>query len=242
MSEPVTLMTGASGGLGSVVLPMFLEAGHRVAAVAKRWPKRSRPRGDCLVLTADLADASAAKSVVRRALKRFGRLDCLVHMVGAWAEGRPLEDTTDAMWDQMMDANLRAAFHMIRETIGPMRKAGGGRIVVVGSTAAVQPVVTWSAFSAAMGGLSALVQVAAAELRQDRISVNLIHPSTINTDAVRGMLGENDAPLWVDPRAMGELMLWLCSAAGVDVSGSEIVMPARQEHPAYHWPGLTDRK
>jgi hypothetical protein len=41
---------------------------------------------------------------------------------------------------------------------------------------------------------------------------------------------------------MGSLMLWLCPADGVDVSGSEIVMPAPQEHPAYHWPGLTDGK
>jgi NAD(P)-dependent dehydrogenase (short-subunit alcohol dehydrogenase family) len=238
----VTLMTGASGGLGSVVLPMFLEAGHQVAAVAKKWPRRRPAAGNCLVLTADLAKPVAARDVVRQTVKRFGRLDCLVHLIGAWVEGKRVEETTDAMWNSMMDTNARAAFHMIRETVRPMRKAGGGRIVVVGSTAAVQPVVTWSAFSASMGALSALVRVAAAELRKDRISVNLLHPSTINTDFVRAYLGEEQAPNWVDPRAMGSLMLWLCSEHGVDVSGSEIVMPARERHPWYEWPGVAELK
>ena len=233
-------MTGASGGLGAVVLPMFLEAGHRVAAVAKKWPRRTASTDDCLVLTADLTDPAAARDAVKHALKRFGRIDCLVHLVGTWVEGKPIEATTESMWDQMMDTNARAAFHMIREVVRPMRKGGGGRIVVVGSTAAIQPVVTWCAFSASMGALSALVQVAAAELRKDRISINLLHPSTINTDFVRACLGEENAGRWVDPRAMGSLMLWLCSEHGVDVSGSEIAMPGREQHPSYTWPGVAE--
>jgi NAD(P)-dependent dehydrogenase (short-subunit alcohol dehydrogenase family) len=236
----VALITGASGGLGSTVLPMFHEAGYRVAAAALDWPKRPAARDELLVLTADLRDPAAAAGVVQQTLARFGRLDCLVHLVGVFEEGSPIENTSDATWQQMIAGNLTAAFHTLRAAIPPLRAAGGGRIALIGSTVAVQPVVTWGAFSVAMGGLSALVQVAAAELRQDRITVNLLHPSTINTPEVRAAYGPEEPPLWVQPENIGSLLLWLCGEHGGDVSGAAIAMPARQPHPAYHWPGITD--
>jgi NAD(P)-dependent dehydrogenase (short-subunit alcohol dehydrogenase family) len=235
--EPqVALLTGASGGLGSVVLPMFRKAGYRVAAAALDWPKR--PAG-CLTMTADLTDPKAAQSAVQQTARRYRRIDCLVHMVGAWEADQAIEDTKDGVWQRMLAVNLTAAFHMMRAAIPVMKKAGGGRIVIVGSTAAIQPVRTWCAFSAAMGGLSALAQTAAAELRPHGITVNLIHPSTIDTAEVHRHYGDDESRKFVDPHAMGSLMLWLCSREGRDVSGSEIAMPGRQPHPAYDWPGLT---
>ena len=68
---------------------------------------------------------------------------------------------------------------------------------MVGSSAAIQPVRTWCAFSAAMGGLSALVQVAAPELRPHGITVNLIHPSTIDTAAVHANYGDRESRKFV---------------------------------------------
>ena len=90
--------------------------------------------------------------------------------------------------------------------------------------------------------MSALVQVAAAELRKDHIAVNLVHPSTIDTPFVRKLAGDAEAADWVDPKNLGSLMLWLCSPAGRDVSGASIAVPARQAHPSYTWPGVADAK
>ena len=233
-------MTGASGGLGSIVLPMFLEAGYSVAAVALDWPAAPKLSASLLPMKADLAKPAEANAAVEKSVERFGRLDCLVHLVGYFGPECPIEDTLDETWERTMDANLRAAFNMIRAAVRPMRNSGGGRMVVVGSTAAIQPVVTWSAFSAAMGGLRALVQVASAELRKDNITVNLLNPSTIYTEAVRAALGDAESSRWADPNRMGSLMLWLCSEQGADVSGSSIAIPARQTHPAYHWPGVAE--
>jgi NAD(P)-dependent dehydrogenase (short-subunit alcohol dehydrogenase family) len=231
-------MTGASGGLGATALPMFLEAGYRVAAVALDWPAPVAPHSSLLSITADLTHSSEAEEVVRKTVDAYGRLDCLVHLVGYFAEGRPVEETPDDLWQRMIAINLTAAFYMIRAAVRPMRAAGGGRIVIVGSTAAIQPVVTWSGFSAAMGGLNALVQVAVAELRNDQITVNVLHPSTIATPAVRAGQSQDEVAKWVDPVNLASLMLWLCSDAGRDVSGASIAVPARQEHPAYQWPGV----
>ncbi|MBZ5525007.1 MAG: hypothetical protein LAP21_22485 [Acidobacteriia bacterium] len=71
MSTPdgrVCLMTGASGGLGSTMLPMFLESGYRVAAVGLDWPTPVVSHSSLLTMTADLTRSSEAEKVVRRTM------------------------------------------------------------------------------------------------------------------------------------------------------------------------------
>ena len=70
--------------------------------------------------------------------------------------------------------------------------------------------------------------------------MNLLHPSTIDTPGVRAGYDPAEYGRWVDPRSIGSLLLWLCSDFGGDVSGAAITLPARQPHPTFHWPGLTD--
>jgi NAD(P)-dependent dehydrogenase (short-subunit alcohol dehydrogenase family) len=243
MSQRVALITGASGGLGSVVTPMFLESGYAVSAVALDWPAAGS--SDAIddrwhAQTADLTSPAAAQAVASRTRETLGEIDCLVHLVGAFEGGGRVEETEDEVWDRMLAVNLRAAVNMVRAVVPGMRARGAGRIVVVGSTSATEPVVTWSAFCAAVAGLCSFVQVAAAELRDHGVTVNAVLPTTIDTPVVREWCGDADAPKWVRPRAIGELMLWLCSDAGADVTGALIPMQGRQPHPCRHWHGETD--
>jgi len=240
-SQPrVALITGASGGLGSVMTPMFLEAGYSVSAVALDWPSRPHDSPTCRCATADLTSASAVKKVVQQTETRFGSVDCLVHLVGAFEGGTTVDQTSNDVWDRMLAVNLRAAVNVVRATVPGMRERRFGRIVVVASTSATEPVVTWSAFCAAVAGLCSFVQVAAAELVDAGITVNAVLPSTIDTPIVRQWIGAADAPKWVSPRALGEMMLWLCSDVGQDVTGALIPFQARQPHPCRHWHGETD--
>ncbi len=153
--------------------------------------------------------------------------------------GAPIEATTDVVWDRMLGVNLRAAVSMLREVVPPMKAAGQGTIVIVGSTAAIEPVITWSAFSAAMGALAAVVKVVSAEVQASGITVNLLAPSTIDTEQVRGFHADPEEwKKWVDPRAMGSLALWLCDQR--DVTGGVLPMPGRQAHPGYRWAGVAE--
>ncbi len=163
--KPVALITGAAGGLGVVVTEMFLHAGYRVSAIDRDWPKRMRGTDTCLVTKADLNSHLAAEDVVGKTIKRWGSVHCLAHLAGVFEEGGLVENTSDGVWDAMLIGNLRTAVNMLRAVIPPMRAQGRGSIAVIGSSAALHPVVTWSAFNASVSALCALVQTASAELR-----------------------------------------------------------------------------
>jgi NAD(P)-dependent dehydrogenase (short-subunit alcohol dehydrogenase family) len=193
-----------------------------------------------LASKADLTSRAASELAVQRTLKKWGSIDFLVHLVGAFASGSRVEETSDDEWDEMLNVNLRTAVNMLRAVIPSMRSRGAGRIMVVGSTTAIHPVVTWGPFCVAVAGLCSLVRVAAAELRQEGITVNALLPTTIDTPIVRGMIGDEEAEKWVDPRSLGSSMLWLCSEAGRDVTGALIPFIGRQGHPCFDWHGETD--
>ena len=218
-----------------MVTALFLEAGYRVSAVALDWEPLPPPGESFFATHADLTARSAAESAVRRTIEQWGTVDFLVHLVGAFGAELRVEETSDAQWDRMLDVNLRSAVNMLRAVIPVMRRNREGRIMVVGSTSAIHPVAAWSAFSASVAGLCSLVETAAAELREEGITVNAILPTTIDTPAVRAMCGEADRSKWVNPNSLGSLMLWLCSDAGRDVTGALIPVIGRQPHPCHQW-------
>jgi NADP-dependent 3-hydroxy acid dehydrogenase YdfG len=72
-------------------------------------------------------------------IARCTRIDVLAHLVGGFAGGQTLAEMDDATWQRMFDANLNSAFHILRAVIPPMRKAGGRRVIAIGSRAAEDP-------------------------------------------------------------------------------------------------------
>ena len=234
----VALVTGASGGLGPFVIDAFRGAGYRVSATGLSWDAPAR--GADHVSEADLSIERAAKDVVRQTEKAVGAIDCVLHLAGAFDGGVRVDDTSDAVWDEMLKVNLRTAVNVIRATLPPMRKRRSGRIVVVGSTAALHPVATWSAFSASVAALCAVVQAAGAELRGSGVTINAVLPTTIDTPAVRASISRAEADRSVPPQSLASLMLWLCSEAGAHMNGALLPVVGGQPHPCHHWHEHTD--
>jgi 3-oxoacyl-[acyl-carrier protein] reductase len=239
----VALITGASGGLGKFVAPAFLAAGYRVAAVDLRRNGSSEiPSPRNFFFEADLSRPNSAEAAVSETNSRLGPVDCLVHLVGAFTGGSRIEETADEVWDQMWRDNLRTAVNILRAVIPQMRARKQGRIIVVGSTAALQPVATWGAFSVAVAGLGALVKVAAAELFDAGVTVNAVLPTTIDTPAIRAMIGDTAADRAVAPESLVSLILWLCSDQGKYMSGAFLPVAGGMPHPCGEWHELTDRE
>lgn len=219
ISGRVALITGASGGLGSAVVPAFRAAGARVLAVARA------PGADGI--DADLATDAGARAAVRRALEQAGRIDALIHLMGGWAGGKPVAETDDATWRSMLDINLDAAFHMARAVLPPMTKAGYGRIVMVGSRTGVEPTAGSGAYNVSKAGLIALVRTIAAEVKDSGVTANIVLPSVIDTPVNRAAMPTAKHDRWVKPQSIADLALWLCSDAAADVNGAAIPIYGR---------------
>lgn len=215
------LITGANGTLGTAVSQAFLAAGATVIGVARVW-KQPPP---FLAVCADVATREGCDEMVQRALEH-GPVDALIHLVGGY-EGGSVAETSDETWDRMMDVNLRTAFCAMRAALKPMRAAGRGRIVAVGSRAAVEPSPGMSAYAVSKAALVALVKNVAAETSKSGVTANVVLPSIIDTPKNRTAFPRADYSRWVAPESVANVIVWLASDATADISGSVIPVYGR---------------
>ena len=117
-------------------------------------------------------------------IAKWEKIDVLVHLVGAFAGGQSVADTDDATLEQMLEVNLRAAFHMFRAVLPGMRARGAGRILAIGSRTAVDPQPMVGAYSASKAALVSLVRTIALENKDRGISANVILPGTMDTPGI----------------------------------------------------------
>ena len=115
MQDKVVFITGANGGLGSSVTRAFLKQGARVIGASLRITAADLPQPNFEALTIDFNKLDEIKRGVASVIERHGRLDVLVHVLGGFAGGPPVVETTDAMWGQMPNMNLTAAVCVFRE-------------------------------------------------------------------------------------------------------------------------------
>lgn len=211
----IALITGAKGGLGTTVTNAFLDAGANVIGVSRSIRPEDFPHPNFTSIAASLSTGDAARKVVAAALDRFGRLDILVHVMGGFAGGQSVADTLDATIESMLDLNYRAAFHVLRAVIPPMRAQGSGRILAVASRQAVEPAAGVGAYSASKAALVSLVGTVALENKDAGITANTVLPGGMNTP---GNPGGN----LIETAHVASLLLWLASGAAAAVTGAAI--------------------
>jgi len=216
------LITGANGGLGTAVCQEFLSTGAKVIGVALQW-KQPAP---FTTISTDVTTEAGCDSMVKQALEQ-GPIDALVHLVGGFAGGSPVADTTDQTWDSMMNVNLRAAFCCIRAALKPMNAAGRGRIVAIGTRMAVEPSPNFAAYAVSKAALVALIKTVAAEGQKFGVTANVVLPSTIDTPANRAAMPKADFSRWVAPQSIAKLLVFLTSEAAADTSGAVIPIYGR---------------
>jgi NAD(P)-dependent dehydrogenase (short-subunit alcohol dehydrogenase family) len=206
------LITGASGALGTAVSSAFAAAGALLTT-----PSRAQ---------ADLTTAVGAGAAVQLTLATHSRLDAAIHLMGGFASAGPVHQTTGEIWDRMFSLNASSAFFLFRAAL-PHLPSPGGRLLAVGSRAALDCPAGLSAYAASKAALHALVRTTAAECVPLGITVNAVLPSTIDTPANRAAMPQADPSLWVSPASIAELLLFLASDAGRDTSGALIPIYGR---------------
>lgn len=190
------LVTGASRGIGEAVALALGRAGARVILVARTEDALKAVAGkvDALgvessVMPLDVTDREAVESAVGEWLETAGTIDVLVNNAGT-NRRRKAEEVSLHEWDEILDLNLTAAFHLSRLVMPGMKEAGFGRIVNVASVAGLVALPTGVAYAASKAGLLAMTRNLAREWGPYGITVNAVAPWYVRTDLTEPVLSD----------------------------------------------------
>ncbi len=184
---PVTLITGASRGIGAAAARRFAAAGHDLLLVARSGPDLDalaaelRERGRRVETAAiDLSDAATIEPSLAELCGRGLSPSVLINNAGAAWTG-PLADMPLDRWQWLLQLNLTSVFQVCRALLPTLRAAGGGLIVNVSSHAARAAFPDWGAYCVSKAALQSLSRCLAEEERSHGIRVSTLTLGSVNT-------------------------------------------------------------
>jgi len=193
------LITGGGTGIGRAIAAAFAREGAKVAVAGRREDKlRETLReiephgGQRLALKCDVSNAKDAENAIAEAASAFGSLNVLVNSAGV-LHVSTVEAMTEAEWDRLMAINLKGPFLMSRAVLGEFRKADGGAIVNIGSVLGLIGMKDRGAYCASKGGLTLLTKAMALDHAHEKVRVNCICPSIVETELVAGLFAASEA-------------------------------------------------
>ena len=190
----VVIVTGGAHGIGRATAIEFAREGASVAIAdinedAGRMVEaeiQALGAGGLLVV-ADMARMSECSRVVSETVEAFGGVDVLFNNVGIQTPDsyQNVENTSEEMWDRILNVNLKSYFMMSKFAIPEMRRRGGGAIVNTASVQGLQSQPLVPAYAASKGGVLSLTRQMALDYASENIRVLAVNPGTIDTEMVR---------------------------------------------------------
>jgi len=224
MTDRVVAITGGHGVLGRAVLEAALADGLKVAVIDHAMG-HPMPDGVLEVGGVDLTDPDQAGQAIAAVIGRFGRLDALLNIAGGFVW--QTTDDADPAWDRMHALNVTTALNASRAALPHLKASDQGRIVNVGSAAALKAGAGMGAYGAAKAGVHALTQALAEELKATSVTVNAVLPSIIDTPANRKDMPDADPAQWVAPGDLAAVILFLASPHSRAMTGALVPVTGR---------------
>ena len=230
VDDKITIISGASGGLGQTVSEIFYQARAKVILVGTRLDKVQKladgmDSSRVLPLAANLMNTDGAEAVVQTTLDKFGRVDILLNLAGGFTGGTPVHESDGSDLDKMLALNLRTAYNLSQAAIKPMIDQQWGRIVNTASYDAHKGRAKYSAYGISKAAVLRLTESMAAEVKPHNIIVNALLLSAIDTPANRKAMPNADPSQWLKPATIAKTLLFLCSedlaiyGAGIPLEG-----------------------
>jgi len=187
----VTVVTGASQGLGHAIAEQFVKEGAHVAicarngalleTVRRQLEDLAKPGQRVLAYAADVSSRDQMQELFRRTEQEIGLVDVLVNNAGVYGPKGPSESVDLDEWSRALEINLLGTFIPTRIAIAQMKKKRGGKIITLSGGGATNPLPRLSAYAASKAAVVRLTETLAEELREFSIAVNAIAPGPLNT-------------------------------------------------------------
>lgn len=218
LTGKIALITGASSGMGVSIAKTLAGENVRLALVGQNFERLqavvdgiNSQGGEAIPLIADIRHGNEVESMVEKTLKKYGNIDILVNSA-FWGPPASIENTTEELWDQTLDATLKGAFLCARAVTPSMKRNGGGRIVNIGSIAGKIGEDNRTAYCSAKWGLEGLNAALSVELSKHNIHVHLISPAATDTPFWRtsgAILTPEVLERMIPSEAIGDAVRWI---------------------------------
>lgn len=242
LSGKVAIVTGGGTGIGRAIVLAFAREGAKVAIAGRRPEKLEEVAkevngtgGDARAMVCDVTSAQAVQRLVDETEKAFGALNVLVNNAGTLSAST-VETVTEEEFDRILATNVKGPFLMSRAVLPAFRRSGGGAIVNIGSILGLVAMKDRVAYCASKGAVTLLTKAMALDHAHEKIRVNCICPSIVETEPVKGLFSKTDQgrkardariaslPLgrFGQPKDVAELAVFLASEESAWMTGTAI--------------------
>ncbi|MDQ1817552.1 SDR family oxidoreductase [Massilia sp. CCM 9210] len=238
----VVLVTGAAGGIGRaaavafgragacvVVADTSVDGGHATAAMIVE------NGGKALFVQCNVTRAAEVEALIDKTVAYYGRLDCAFNNAGIEEEHQPLADADEALFDRIMNVNVKGTWLCMKYEIRQMLKQGSGSIVNTASVAGLVGAPTQPIYAASKHAVVGMTKTAAAEYAREGIRINSVCPGVVNTpmmgralerEPLREKKLRNVHPMgrFAEPVEIANAAMWLCSDQSSFVTGHQLAV------------------
>jgi 2-deoxy-D-gluconate 3-dehydrogenase len=241
LTGKVALVTGGNGGIGFGMARGLAQAGAAVVLAARNAGKSTDAVKElealgakAAMVTVDVTREASCREMVQKAVDRFGRLDILVNNAGTNIRKQPQEYALEE-YHAVLNTNLTSAFMCCQAAYPAMVRAGGGKIINIGSMMSIFGASFAAPYAASKGGIVQLSKALATAWAKDNIQVNAVLPGWIDTDLTRKareqvaglherVLARTPAGRWGTPDDHAGIAVFLGSPASDFVTGTAIAV------------------
>ncbi|HEX5761776.1 MAG TPA: SDR family NAD(P)-dependent oxidoreductase [Solirubrobacterales bacterium] len=229
LSGRTVAIAGVGGGLGPVVAERLAAAGAAICAcdrdldaaeeaiAALALPEERRD-----ARAVDLLDEAATREWCAALRERFGGVDCLLHLVGGWRGGQPLQEAPLADWELLEKLLIRTVQHTSRAFHDALLASEHGRFVLVSAKQAQSPTSSNAAYASAKAAAEAWTLALADGFQSTRATANILVVEAILTAAMREEAGEGDYATFTPAEHLAEAIAFVCSDAAEKMNGQRL--------------------